>query len=219
MDACRDDPDPDRGSRGIDGSRALAIPEGTGVLLACSRGQRARETAKANGGHGVFFHAVIDGLKGSAARNGRVTWDGLVGHVKDRVPDDLTAWFPDLPADRRQRPQAIGNTSGALVLATSAAVAIVGTWEIIKSAGDAPVGGVVEFTKDGKLTATFKMATEELKVFGTYKVENQTVVTTLTIGDLKTEDTDVIKKLTGTELVVEDKDGKTVEFKRLDPKR
>ena len=118
IDACRDDPDPDKGGRGIDGSRALAIAEGTAVFLACGRRQRARETDKTPaGGHGVFVHAVLDGLRGGAARDGLVTWDGLVDHVKRRTAADMASWFPDVAAADRQKPQAISNLADSVVLA------------------------------------------------------------------------------------------------------
>jgi len=43
--------------------------------------QQAREHEKAGGGHGVFFHQVIEGLREAAAdaETGEVGWDDLVG--------------------------------------------------------------------------------------------------------------------------------------------
>jgi formylglycine-generating enzyme required for sulfatase activity len=118
VDACRSVNDANRGTRsGIDGSKAVSLAVGTVVFFACSRDQEARETEKADGGHGVFFHHVIDGLKGGAAnKRGQVTWDGLVAHVKDQTAAAYPDWFPGLPEKRWQQPQSIGNTSGAVVL-------------------------------------------------------------------------------------------------------
>ncbi len=113
VDACRTDPDPNKGTRGgIDGSRVESLGEGTAVFFACSKRQKARETDKAGGGHGVFFYHVLEGLKGAAeATNGKgdVTWERLVPYVKSRVQDDFPTWFPNLDDDERQRPHAIGN--------------------------------------------------------------------------------------------------------------
>ena len=54
-------------------------------MFACKAGERARESAKFGGGHGAFFHHVIEGLQGKAAEDGEVDWDELVRYVKKRV--------------------------------------------------------------------------------------------------------------------------------------
>src|SRR5262249_49283933 len=83
IDACRDDPT--RGGRGgLDGARAEDVPQGVAILLSCNNGQRAYECKEAGEGHGVFFHFVLQGLKGEAKnRRGEVTWPSLVEYVKD----------------------------------------------------------------------------------------------------------------------------------------
>jgi len=87
MDACRNDPGV-RGRRGVDKVRVSALPAETGVLLSCSSGQFAFEHKSWGGRHGAFFHQVIEGFKGKATDpdEGGVTWDGLVKHVRKRVP-------------------------------------------------------------------------------------------------------------------------------------
>lgn len=86
VDACRNNPDPNRS--GIDGNTIRELPEGTAVLFSCARGQRAYESKALQ--HGVFFHYVLEALRGEARNaDGEVTWDRLVVHVKERVEKDL----------------------------------------------------------------------------------------------------------------------------------
>jgi TPR repeat protein len=117
VDACRNDPSPGRG-RGIDGNRVEALPEGTAVLFSCSKGQRAFESAKAGGGHGVFFHFVLEGLRGKARNDrGAVTWDRLVAYVKERVEEEFPKLVPDVPT--RQVPHHVSNLALTPVLLES----------------------------------------------------------------------------------------------------
>jgi hypothetical protein len=65
-------------------------PRGFAALFSCKSGERAFETGKLGKGHGVFFHYVVDGLKGKAKNNkGEVTWSSLADYVIDRVSDDV----------------------------------------------------------------------------------------------------------------------------------
>jgi formylglycine-generating enzyme required for sulfatase activity len=126
VDACRNVVDPNRGARGgIDGSRVENLGEGTAVFFACSARQRARETNKAGGGHGVFFHFVLEGLRGAKrATNdkGQVTWERLVPYVKEHVRHEFPGWFEGLPEAERQRPHAIANLVDDPVLISAKAV-------------------------------------------------------------------------------------------------
>ncbi len=84
VDACRDDPTI---SRGINGA-ALQLPDEVAALFSCSAGERAMESDRY--AHGVFFHHVLQGIKGAAAgRDENVTWDDLSKHVREKVPDDV----------------------------------------------------------------------------------------------------------------------------------
>ncbi len=118
VDACRNVVDPNRGARGgIDSGRIENLGPGTAVFMACSSRQRARETDKAGGGHGVFFHFVIEGLKGEAGNaEGEVTWEQLIPYVKRRVRDEFPKWFDGLPEDERQQPHVIANLTDDPVL-------------------------------------------------------------------------------------------------------
>ena len=104
IDACRNDPN---SARSI-GNANIRPPKGTAVLFSCSREQRAFEHADLK--HGVFFHFVIQGLKGSAknTRN-EVTWASLLDYVQDEVTTNV----PKLIGDgARQEPNAVGDLSG-----------------------------------------------------------------------------------------------------------
>jgi formylglycine-generating enzyme required for sulfatase activity len=110
VDACRNDPDPGRG-RGVDGSRVEALPKGVAALFSCSAGQRAFETKKAGGGHGVFFHFVLEGLRGQAGKNdrGELTWSRLVEYVQENVEARVPEW---IGGEARQVPHEVKNVAG-----------------------------------------------------------------------------------------------------------
>ena len=97
VDACRDNPDPGRSTRSISGNELNGrLPANTSIAFSCSAGQQALETKDAGGGHGVFFHLVIQGLRGDAAKkNGDVTWSSLIEYVRDNTNDRVREWFPE----------------------------------------------------------------------------------------------------------------------------
>jgi len=129
IDACRNDPDPSRGRPGgLDGNR-VRLPKdperdanssgGTVVFFACSKGQKAYESDKANGGienapggHGVFFHFVLKGIRGEAKneKTQKVTWDRLVSYVKEGVDQDFETLVPN---KTKQVPHSIGTLAGS----------------------------------------------------------------------------------------------------------
>jgi hypothetical protein len=106
VDACRNDP---LASRSIDIDTAPRPPRGIAALYSCSSGERAFETEKLGGGHGVFFHFVLQGLRGEAKnRKGAVTWASLVEYVREQVSDEVPKVIgggarqtPHLMADER----------------------------------------------------------------------------------------------------------------------
>jgi uncharacterized caspase-like protein len=81
VDACRNE----TGTRGFRNLDAEAVPRparGIAALFSCSSGQRAFESdelgPKGSKGHGVFFHFVLEGLKGKAKNSdNEVTWARL----------------------------------------------------------------------------------------------------------------------------------------------
>jgi uncharacterized protein (TIGR03066 family) len=111
---------------------------------------------------------------------------------------------------------------GVLVLAGTAtaqddtAKKIVGKWEITKAGGQAEAGSVIEFAKDGKLTATVKVQGTDIKGEGTYKLDKDKLAIKLKIGDTDVEETLTVKEVTDKVLKLEDKDKKVDELKKLD---
>ena len=72
IDACRNDLKAGA-TRNLDPD--MSAPRGVAALLSCGPGQRAWETEKLGEGHGVFFHYVLEGMKGKARNlQGEVTW-------------------------------------------------------------------------------------------------------------------------------------------------
>jgi formylglycine-generating enzyme required for sulfatase activity len=118
VDACRDEAKLPRGAKGASGDSILNVPEGVSALFSCARDQRSWEAKEAGGGHGIFFYSVIEALRGEAAnKKGEVTWDRLVTHVKEQVPDRVTDW---VGPRFRQIPHSVGNQVGAVILAKHA---------------------------------------------------------------------------------------------------
>jgi formylglycine-generating enzyme required for sulfatase activity len=88
VDACRDDPTQNRGRSGINGDQAPRPPRGVAVLFSCAAGEMAFEHEVY--GHGVFFHHVLEGLRGKAKNpQGRVTFASLADHVANAVSEDV----------------------------------------------------------------------------------------------------------------------------------
>ena len=117
-DCCRNDP-----RAGLDKGAGMALesvtrpqaeptPGGVAALFSCSEGEKSYESDRLR--HGVFFHFVIEGLKGKAAnRRGEVTLEHLAAYVKDEVPDQVK---DDIGATARQLPHLVGDLSGSAAL-------------------------------------------------------------------------------------------------------
>ena len=107
VDACRNDP---ASGRSIDVDTAPRPPRGIAALFSCSSGERAFETEKLGGGHGVFFHFVLQGLRGKAKNaRGAVTWGGLVEYVTEQVSDEVPRVIRD---GARQTPHLMADLKG-----------------------------------------------------------------------------------------------------------
>jgi uncharacterized caspase-like protein len=118
-DCCRDDPLAP-GRRSALGGRVFAPkgkarpkpPQNVVALFSCSAGESAWESEELK--HGVFFHHVIQGLQGKAARaESEVTLAALTDYVQRRVRDFVKEEFG---ADVRQRPELVGRFSGTVEL-------------------------------------------------------------------------------------------------------
>jgi formylglycine-generating enzyme required for sulfatase activity len=115
------------GKRSLSGDELVGrLPGNSAILFSCSKGQQALEHEQAGGGHGVFFHQVIEGLRGAAAdaETGEVGWDDLVGYVRKRVNRLARELDPEgaRRADERfsgnlQTPQQITNLVATPILA------------------------------------------------------------------------------------------------------
>jgi uncharacterized protein (TIGR03066 family) len=91
---------------------------------------------------------------------------------------------------------------------------IVGRWKVTETKTDAPVGMVVEFTRDGKLTLAATVDGKEHKAEGTYSVEKDKLRYKLRLADQTVEEAETIKKLTDDALELEDKDKKGTTLKK-----
>lgn len=92
---------------------------------------------------------------------------------------------------------------------------ILGTWEVAKPGKEGPPpGSTVEFTKDGKYIVTFVVENKPEKMEGTYKVEGDSIKTTIKPGEKEVKETIKIKTLTDSKLVTEDEKGSVDEFKK-----
>jgi outer membrane protein OmpA-like peptidoglycan-associated protein len=70
-----------------DAMRLLATGTGAAVIMATTASELSQEGPQFGGGHGAFSWALMEGLKGAAAREGYVTVTGLEQYVERRVQD------------------------------------------------------------------------------------------------------------------------------------
>jgi hypothetical protein len=111
VDACRNDP---KESRSLDVDDLPRPARGTAALFSCDSGQKSYETPKLGKGHGVFFHHVLEGLRGKARNaDGEVTWQDLTGYVQRQVPRVVPKL---IGGGAQQSPELVGRITGAPVL-------------------------------------------------------------------------------------------------------
>jgi|GEM_PF-2873462 len=108
VDACRNEPPENR--RETIPFVMEPPPPSVAALFACSDGEVAWEDAKLGGGHGVFFHFVIEGLKGAADaeagnRDNSVTLSELTSFTQEKVLEHVS-----LTRGKRQMPLLLGST-------------------------------------------------------------------------------------------------------------
>jgi formylglycine-generating enzyme required for sulfatase activity len=120
-DAARNDP---RAMGSIDVDEMPRPPRGLSALFSCASGQRSYESAKLGKGHGVFFHYVLEGLRGKAKdEDGEVTWDRLAEYVKRQVHRSV----PPLIGDgAQQSPTLFAHLSGGSPVLMAASRGAVG---------------------------------------------------------------------------------------------
>ncbi len=95
---------------------------------------------------------------------------------------------------------------------------LVGKWTISKTEEKGFEGTVVEFTKDGKLTATLDFNGKSLELEGTYTLKGDQLTHKLSLkGDTEgkeKEETETVTKLTDDEMVTVDAKKKETVFKK-----
>lgn len=107
-----------------------------------------------------------------------------------------------------------GRSSSVTPTAASNAEKIIGMWEVTK--GEMPPGSTVEFGKDGKMKMTMKVpgGKPPVSMEATYKVEGDTIKSTMKAGGMEKTETLKIKELTDSKLVTLDEKNTTDEFKK-----
>jgi formylglycine-generating enzyme required for sulfatase activity len=124
VDACRDNPLP-RGAKFAVAINPRPQPQrvqpegGVAALFSCAEGQVSYESPKLQ--HGVFFHFLLEGLRGKAADSkGQVDLLALSRYVQEQVPEFVKDDHRELA---RQTPQLVGKLSGPAPLVTAATAA------------------------------------------------------------------------------------------------
>jgi tetratricopeptide (TPR) repeat protein len=119
VDACRKDPVANATRRATVSVESVTRPQrrvppgGVAALFSCSSGEFAHESKLLK--HGVFFHYVIEGLRGQADLDGdkKITLPELELYTKKNVPAKVREEFAN-----RQMPDLIGKTRGLSPLTT-----------------------------------------------------------------------------------------------------
>jgi formylglycine-generating enzyme required for sulfatase activity len=112
VDACRNELED--ADKSFDNDYLPKPARGTVALFSCASGQKSYETTKLGRGHGVFFHFVLEGLRGKAKNeDGTVTWQDLTAYVQRQVP---RAAVKVIGEGAQQSPEQIGRITSAPVL-------------------------------------------------------------------------------------------------------
>jgi uncharacterized caspase-like protein len=109
MDACRNEFKAQNAARSLDVD-GLRVPRGVGVLFGCDAGQKAFEAEEYK--HGVFFHFVLEALRGKASTSKdrkEVTWDEVVTYVKREVSETVPTL---IGKGAKQEPHFLGSLKG-----------------------------------------------------------------------------------------------------------
>ena len=156
VDACRNDPLAD--TRGVDSLKLESVtrpreklrPGGTAILFSCSAGEKAFEDPELK--HGVFFHFVIQGLRGDADldQDGSVVLPELEVYTKKHVHQYVSDKF-----HTEQTPDLVAKTTTGLVPLVSVSRERASLSAFVESANAVPVAGYVHLiahavSDDGK---------------------------------------------------------------------
>jgi TPR repeat protein len=130
VDACRVNPEPEGAKFAAKVERQaqdlIEPPGGVAALFSCSKGEASYESNDLQ--HGVFFHFVLEGLKGKAVnKKGEVTIEALSAYVKSEVDD----WIKDkISVKKSQTPHLRGNLRGNLSLVSNVLAAeVLADWD------------------------------------------------------------------------------------------
>lgn len=108
IDACRNKPFD--GGRGVQG-QVISLPEETAVLFSCRAGQESFEREELQ--HGIFTYALLDALRGGAAREGKIVWSAVVSYVDWMMAGELLRGH--MPVTSPQVPVSAGGVSYAVI--------------------------------------------------------------------------------------------------------
>src|SRR5262249_43924287 len=101
------------GVRSLDIDSVPPATKGIAALFSCSAGEVSLETDQLGKGHGVFFHCVLEGLRGKARnKRGEGTWPGLSSYVIERVKEEVASLSPGT----EQTPHEVKNVVGTPLL-------------------------------------------------------------------------------------------------------
>lgn len=90
---------------------------------------------------------------------------------------------------------------------------IVGKWELTKvEEGGLPKGTIVDFDKDGKVKVAAKVGDQDLVLEGTYKVEGESLMLTMKMGEEERKQTVTILKLDDKVMHTKNEAGKMSEL-------
>jgi hypothetical protein len=106
IDACRNRA---AGLRGAGVSVLPRTPNGFAAMFSCSEGEFAAELPELGKGHGIFFHFVLEGLRGKARAEDGVTWDDLARYVVKQVSTESIRMVGE---GHRQTPHHVLNLRG-----------------------------------------------------------------------------------------------------------
>jgi uncharacterized protein (TIGR03066 family) len=99
---------------------------------------------------------------------------------------------------------------------SDAAKLLIGKWQTTKDHKEAPVGTVIEFTKDRKMRVTLKEGRKEENIEGVYALEDDRIQYTLKLGGKDEKKAPItIRRITAEQLVLKAKEGDPLELKRI----